>query len=193
MRCQATSPAPVSNADVTWSGPVGVLARTTRLSASVGVAVLLAIGASQANQAVSQPSIQADTDIVAVIGNDMEAATLMSATLKELRPSDGRVFVLSRQIPPDWLPRVEGVEFVRLSEPEAVARSAACGHYWIFSVANSPRPGNLRITTGQRCNAGTSGKEFARRDGEWRDTGISGVGSGWVGPPPECLACLPQR
>ena len=156
-----------------------------------GGLMCIPIGSPHANQSVS-PSVpvQDDSDIAAAFRNDADAATVMPAIVKELAASDGRVFVLSRQIRVEWLPSVEGVEFVRLSDAEAVTRSSACGDYWVIAVGPSHN-GNLGVVTRPRCSASVSYMEFAFRDGEWRDTGRRGTGSGWyLGPPPECLACL---
>jgi hypothetical protein len=162
-----------------------------RVVALVGV-MCVPIGSPHANQNVAPPApVQDASDIAAAFGNDADAATLMPAIVKGLLASDGQVFVLSRQIRAEWLPLVAGVEFVRLSDVEAVTRSSTCGEYWVISVHKLPDNGNLAVRTGRRCSASASGMEFAFRDGEWRDTGRRGTGSGWyIGPPAECLACL---
>jgi hypothetical protein len=136
--------------------------------------------------------VQDDSDIAAAFGNDADAATLMPVIVRGLEGSNSRVFVLSRQIRVEWLPSVEGVEFVRLSDAEAVTHSSICGDYWVISVSKDYRDnGILWVNTRRKCRAGSSGMAFAFRDGEWRFTGGGGTGSGWyLGPPPECLACL---
>lgn len=154
-----------------------------------------AIGIGQANQTAPQPPIQTDSDIVAVVGNDAGAATLVPAILSDLTRSDSPVFVLDRQIRASWLPHVEGVEFVRLSDAEAAARRADCNNYWFVNVVRNPRTSGVRLSRRQTCSASVHGKDFELRQGVWRLTS-TGVGSGWVGgPPPECVACLrsPQQ
>jgi len=39
---------------------------------------------------------------------------------------------ISSQVPDEWMPRLSGVEFVRLSQADAVTHLAACGQYWIL-------------------------------------------------------------
>jgi hypothetical protein len=158
--------------------------------AAVSAVVLFAIGTSQASQTVSRPPVQSDTDIVSVIGNDADAAILISAILNDLSRSDSPVFVLGRQIRAFWLPPVEGVDFVRLSDGEAAARTSACGHYWFVTVEKVPRTGDLRVSRRRTCSASVHTKDFVLWQGQWRQT-RTGIGSGWVGgPPPECVACL---
>jgi hypothetical protein len=183
----------VSNADMRRLASVACVPRRAMLRVVVLVGVMcVPIGRPHAHQNVppSEP-VQDDSDIAAVFGNAADAATFMPVIVKGLEGSNGRVFVLSRQIRVEWLPSVEGVEFVRLSDAEAVTLSSACGDYWVISVAKDRDNGDLWVTTRRRCRASSSGMAFALRDGEWRDTGRRGTGSGWyIGPPPECLACL---
>jgi hypothetical protein len=157
-----------------------------------GGLMCIPVGNPHANQS-GAPSVrvQDDRDIAAAFRNDADAATVMPDIVKGLAASGGRVFVLSRQIRVEWLPSEAGVEFVRLSDAQALTRSSTCGDYWVISVHKLPDNGNLAVRTGRRCSASMSGMEFALRDGEWRDTGRRGTGSGWYrGPPSECLACL---
>ena len=158
---------------------------------ALGVCLILAMaGSSGARQNATTPRLpQTDTDIAGAIGNDVEARALISNELTHLRPFGGRVLVLSRQIRVEWLPKVEGVEFVRLSDADAAKLLTSCGTYWVIAAAVTDR-GRLRISTNEQCNASTHGTDFERRDGEWRPAG-TGVGAGFVGgPPAECLPCL---
>ncbi len=169
-------------------------AQTMQLVVALSSFMCVAFEGRPAAQTVAPAPLQDDVAIATAISGDAEAATLISAILKGLTPSDGRVFVLSRQTRVEWLPQVDGIEFVRLSDGEAVARSSTCGNYWVISAHRLSRNGNLDISTRLRCSASVSSMEFALRDSEWRDTGRRGIGSGWVdGPPPECVACLQRR
>jgi hypothetical protein len=175
--------------------PTAFLLKRTRLRIALFVgAALVAIVPAQAGQtASSAPPVQNDIELVSVIGNDADTATLISAILSEVGRSDNPVFVLGRQIRVAWLPQLAGVTFVRLSDAEAAARTSACGDYWIVAVQKNLANGNLTVSRRPKCRASVYSNVFALREGEWRLT-ASGVGSGWVGSPPaECLPCLRLR
>src|SRR5687768_9693702 len=95
--------------------------------------MLAAVASLEARQS-SPPShpIQSDIEIQTAIGTPGDAATLMSSVLRGLEPYSEQVFVLSRQVRPEWVPRVQGIQFVRLSDDDALARSTACGDYWVI-------------------------------------------------------------
>jgi hypothetical protein len=134
--------------------------------------------------------LQNDIELVSVIGSETQTAILISAILSDFGRSDSPVVVLGRQIRMTWLPAVEGVDFVRLSDAEAAARTSGCGNYWFVTVENVPRNGDLRVSRQRTCSASVHSMDFALREGEWHQT-RTGIGSGWVGgPPPECVACL---
>jgi hypothetical protein len=116
----------------------------------------------------------------------------VSAILSDFARSNSPVFVLGRQIRISWLPNVEGVEFVRLSDAQATARRSDCNNHWVVRVVNDPRTGEVRVSRRRTCSASVYGKDFELREGEWRHT-RTGTGSGWYGgPPPECVACMQQ-
>src|SRR5829696_3403294 len=102
----------------------------TLVLACVLVASLLTSPASGSQpQKVLAPSAlgQSDIDIAVVIGSDVHAQQLVSDTLRDISPSNRRLFVLAHQIRVEWLPQIDGVEFVRLSNAEAAASLSACG------------------------------------------------------------------
>jgi hypothetical protein len=163
----------------------------------VGVVVLAGLiaiqtGTSQAVQVNSEPATAAQ--IAAAIGNDADARAVMSMFLKEaFPPSDSprTEFVLRSQIRDEWLPDSKGVEIVRLSEADAIARLATCGSYTVLS-AQKQTDGTVRVIRRPKCSASARGTNFAIREGRWVAVG-SGIGSGWIGgPPAECPRCLTQ-
>jgi hypothetical protein len=164
--------------------------------ALVGSSILVVAGTPQARQGVSTSPPTA-TEITALIGSDADAEAVMSAALAFPPGSRPRKeFVLASQIREDWIPQVEGVEIVRVSDAEAASLLLACGTYWVITVRrdlnarHAAANGSMLVSRRQQCSASVSETEFVLRGGQWRAVG-GGLGSGWVGgPPPECVRCL---
>ena len=109
-----------------------------------------------------------------------------------------REFFLASQIRNEWLPTVQRVELVRLSDTDIAAHLATCGYYWMIDrVERTNNVVSLRLR--QRC--GSTARDYVLSfDGrEWRlgppgtgkDGGgwVPGIGCGFNGRPPGC-PCL---
>ena len=140
-----------------------------------------------------RPSEQPQTanQIAATIGTDADARTVMSMFLTDaFRPADSprTEYVLSSQMRDEWLPTVEGVEIVQLSDADAAARWATCRSYIVIFVSRQSN-GRVLVIRRPKCSASARGTDFAIRDGQWRAVG-SGIGSGFAGIPADCVPCL---
>ena len=140
-----------------------------------------------------QPSQQPLTanQIAAAIGSDADARTVMSMFLTDaFRPagSPRTEYVLRNQMRDEWLPTVEGVEIVQLSDADAAARWATCRSYMVISVSRQSN-GSVRVIRSAKCSASARGTNFAIRDGQWREVG-RGIGSGFAGIPADCVPCI---
>jgi hypothetical protein len=93
---------------------------------------------------------------------------------------DRQAFLLASQIRKEWLPVVQGVEFVRLADSDIAGHLSSCGRYWIISQFE--RTDNVvSMWLDQRCG-GTALHYIVSFDGsEWR--------LGPPGTPPGC-PCL---
>ena len=143
-------------------------------------------GRPKAVQVATKPA--PSSQIAAAIGSDADARTVMSIFLRETFPPSDRPrteFVLRDQLRDEWIPNVQGLEIVRLSEADATARLTMGGTYLVFSVQKRS-DGVVRVIRQAKCMAAVHQTDFAFRDGQWRPV-ASGIGSGWVGgPPAEC-------
>jgi len=136
-------------------------------------------------------------EIARAIGTDADAGAVLKLVIAHAMAQSHREFFLASQIPDDWLPRLAGVEFVRLGQAEAVKHLAACGEYSV--VERVRRTGDtVSLQLSHRC--GASWREYvASFDGHgwilapagtdanhgWRP----GIGSGYARAPAGCL-CL---
>ena len=153
--------------------------------------VVLLVAAIPAQTPQAEPP-QTGAEIAGLIGSDTEAQALVSGELKHLS-GNRRIPVLARQIRPEWVPHVDGVEFLRLSDGDAEKHLANCetgGSYWVMSV-NQLDGGMLEVTTSLKCGVSTHSVQFDRSEGQWRAR-RRGIGSGIVEVPPEC-ECLRRR
>jgi hypothetical protein len=142
----------------------------------------------------STARVLTSSDIKAEIGTDVDASSVVAQVLTHLMVNhERREFFLASQIRAEWLPVVQGVEFVRLSETEIPGHLAKCGYYWIINRLE--RSDNVvSLWLGQRCG-GTTLHYLVSFDGrDWRlgppgGGGLQGIGSGFEGRPPGC-PCL---
>ena len=171
--------------------------RTQTLAATVIVA-LLATAPAGSQETPAPPLTR--TSLTATIGTDADARDIFSLVFGHMfQPGSPRQeFLLSSQLRPEWLPVIDRVDLVLLTEPEAATLIAACGRYWV--VGPIKRVGDLvSLSLGQRCG-GTLQEYVVSFDGRaWRlgppGTGENGrgwgpgIGSGFVQRPPGC-PCL---
>ena len=162
-----------------------------RLSLALTFVIVLGLGVVQTGtpQAAQRVGETQPADrIAAAIGSEADARIVMTMFLREtFQPGDRArtEFVLRSQMRDEWLPNLQGVAIVQLSEADATAR-LACGSYLVIS-AQRQNDGVVRVTGQPKCSASVQTTDFAIRDGQWRAV-ASGIGSGWVGSPPaECL------
>jgi hypothetical protein len=139
--------------------------------------------------------------IAAAIGSDADARTVIAMVLSHaMQPAESsrREFFLASQIRNQWLPTVQRVEFVRLSDDDIAAHLATCGYYWmIYRVERSDNVVSLWLR--QRCGFSARAYVVSFDGREWRlgppgtgkDGGgwVPGIGSGISGRPPGC-PCL---
>ena len=176
---------------------VFVIAVATIASAGIADPVsaeCLADGGQEAASRAVQPSREPLTadEITAAIGSDADARAVMSMFLAEaFRPSGSprTEYVLRNQMRDEWLPTVEGVEIVQLSDADAAARWATCRSYMVITLVARQNNGSVRAIRAPKCSASARGTDFAIRDGEWRAVS-SGIGSGFAGMPADCVPCL---
>ena len=68
-----------------------------------------------------------------------------------------REFFLASQIRNEWLPTVQRVEFVRLSDNDIAAHLAKCGYYWmIYRVERSDNVVSLWLFQ----NCGSTARDY---------------------------------
>jgi hypothetical protein len=168
----------------------------TGLGIATICSALMATG-TWTSQTPTKPTLGIN-EITAEIGSDADAREVVSNVLSHAMATRGgrRVFFLARQLRSEWLPVVQGVEFVRLSDAEIAAHVLNCGSYWIISrLERAANVVSMRLSAA--CDATTLGYMVSLEDGEWRlgppgsrkggGSWVPGTGSGFVGdPPPEC-------
>ena len=139
--------------------------------------------------------------VAAAIGRDTDARAVIAIVLGHaMQPAERsrREFFLASQIRNEWLPTVQRVEFVRLSDTDIAAHLATCGYYWMIDrVERTNNVVSLRLR--QRCGGTSLGYVVSFDGREWRlgppGTGKDGGGwgpgrgSGFNGRPPGC-PCL---
>lgn len=139
--------------------------------------------------------------ITAVIRSDRDARSVVATVLTHAMRSSKQEFFLASQIRSEWLPVLQGVEFVRLTDTEIAGHLSACGQYWIISRVD--RTGDVvSISLDRKCGCSSVGYIVSFDGGEWRlgppgtgkDGGgwAPGRGSGCYGPQPGC-PCLSGR
>lgn len=136
--------------------------------------------------------------IVAVIGSATDAGRalwqVLSHALAHTQPPH---HLLSSQIRAEWLPTIDGMPLVLLSDDDAMALAGACGTYWVIETIR--REGDVvSLFLGRRCSGGTLAYIVSFDGQDWRlgppgtgrDGGgfATGFGRGVYGggPPLEC-------
>src|SRR5918999_2546067 len=123
------------------------------------------------------------TDIVGIIGSDVDARAVIAQVLAEVAHLRATV-VLASQIRREWLPVMKGANFVRLPDAEIRPFLSGCGGYWI--ITNLQRIRNVvRLRLELQC--GCTARDYtATFDGSiWR-VRMNGQGCGCAGPQPDC-------
>jgi hypothetical protein len=157
-----------------------------RLTHTAGVVCLvgLAVGNTKGQDKPASPLTGAA--ISTEIGNTVDAQGVISTVLTRLFPPTGalsptKVFFLGSQVRDEWLPVVKGIEFVRLSEPDAVALVANCGTYWMVGRVHRAND-VVSLVFSRKCGAG-SRHYRVRITGLEYQADLVGVGSGLVASP----------
>jgi len=116
---------------------------------AIGV-ILAAAGLTPRQSPLDTPATR--QQIAKAIGTDADAGAVIGVVLAHAMAQSHREFFLASQIPDKWLPRLSGVEFVRLSQADAVRHLAACGEYWVIEqVRLTGDTVSLQLT--HRCGA----------------------------------------
>jgi hypothetical protein len=168
---------------------IHAFARTSAHSIGTVICLVpLAIGSTRLQDAAVPPvTVEAMT---AAIGSVVDARAVIGAAFAQEFGSSrqpAREFFLSSQVPKDWLPRIQGIEFVGLSDREAAALLSKCLTYWVIrSVERSADVVSLVLE--RKCSGGSHHYQISFDAGMWR-ADLRGLGSGFVGRPTDC-PCL---
>ena len=151
----------------------------------LGIIAICAISITTASSAAQSkaPAPLVSSDMIDIIGSEVDARAVIAQVLAETAHLRATVFLAS-QIRSEWLPVVEGIDFVRLPETEIRTFLSGCGRYWI--ITGLKRTQNV-VTLRLELKCGCTARDYtASLDGNiWR-VGLNGVGSGCLGPPPDC-------
>ncbi|MGE0704040.1 MAG: hypothetical protein AB7P22_08915 [Vicinamibacterales bacterium] len=140
------------------------------------VALFLVVAPGRANAQNSfQPwLIQSNVEIARVVGNEAKAAALIGEVLVYLLGQSSRtpkeIAVHAFQIPADWLPKIPGVKFVRLSDFALNINFRACGTYIGLEVVSEPResPVHINVLEEPRCLTHIASLEFVESPTGWQ-------------------------
>jgi hypothetical protein len=166
----------------------------TRLGVAAICSVLMTAGGGTGQN--STAPVLASNDITVEIGNEVDARNVVAKVLTHAMANhERREFFLASQVRNEWLPAVQGVEFVRLSDTDIAGHLSGCGLYWIISRLE--RADNVvSMWLEQRCGGRTLHYVVSFDGNEWRlgapgtgkDGGgwIQGIGSGVAARPPGC-------
>lgn len=126
------------------------------------------------------------TEIVAIIGSDVDSRTVISKVLTHaMAERQPREFFLASQIRTEWLPVVKGVEFVRLPNTEVRGFLSGCGSYWIITDLQRTQKNVIAMRLHQKCGGTTLGYSVSLDGSEWQ-VRQTGIGSGIPMPQPDC-------
>ena len=165
------------------------------------VTVAFLVGATVAAQETAGARLTVD-GIAATIGSDADARGVISRVFAHLFSSESNArqrkeFLLASQLRPEWLPAMDRVEFVLLTDAQAVTLIAKCGSYWMVSGVKRTENNVISLQLDHWC-AGSVRDYVVSFDGkEWRlgPPGLNGggwlpgIGSGFVGGPPPGCSC----
>jgi hypothetical protein len=128
------------------------------------------------------------SDIVDIIGSDAAARTVIAKVLTDALGQYHRSeFLLASQIRREWLPVVQGVNFVLLPDSEIRGFLSRCGQYWVIS--DLTRTKNLvKMLLGLKCGGSARGYSVSFDGKDWQPR-QTGIGSGIPMPQPDC-PCL---
>lgn len=180
--------------------PLAPATQTCARTFAVIACLFFVAGVRSTGQDTDAPLLTID-DITTAIGSDTDAQGALSTALAfQFRPQSRprQEYFLSSQVRAEWLPTIEGVEFVRLTGAEIAGHLANCGRYWLLRrVERSDNAVWVELT--HRCGGQSRSHVVSFSDGQWRlgwpnrppgTVGfVGGVGSGFVGRPPGC-PCL---
>jgi hypothetical protein len=115
--------------------------------------------------------------LTAVVGDDSAAATIVSEALTyylHVFPNKA-VTLIGAQISENWLPKLPGVRFIRLTDDAARAHLQQCGRLLFvnsFKLLTSDAA-TIAIAEGNRCTVGGSDLRFNRSADGWHlETGV---------------------
>jgi hypothetical protein len=145
-------------------------AKTLRCLASVELALLVVAVHVSGQQS---PPLTVER-ITKSIGSEADAQAVVSLALAdEFRPrgnpptSVRREYFLGSHFRAEWLPDVDAVEFVLLTDEEAGRHISACGQYWeVEHVSRSSDTVSFQF--GQRCGGRSKIYTYSLRAGQWR-------------------------
>jgi hypothetical protein len=124
----------------------------------------------------------------AAVGGDAAAAEIVSAAIRRFFTiwPESPTTVIASQIPQRWLPAIDGVQFARLSDPDAISYFTACGR--LLCIEDSPRleanVATITIARGNKCRSDGAGFRFENSGDGWHE--IYGQGQGFGTARGEC-------
>jgi hypothetical protein len=154
---------------------------TTRLGIAAICAVLITPVSWAAQDKAAAPLVS--TDIIRIIGSDVDARAIIAQVLAETAHLRATVFLAS-QIRREWLPVMKGGDFVLLSDTEIRRFLSRCGRYWFITDLERTQS-VVRLRLNLKC--GGSVRDYTASFGEagWQ-VRLNGVGSGYSGLRPDC-------
>jgi hypothetical protein len=156
----------------------------------LGIAAMCAALMTTASWAEQNRAVPAlvSTDIIAIIGSDADARTAIGKVLADaMGPYHQTEFLLASQIRSEWLPAVQGVKFVLISDSDLSGFLSQCGTYWI--ITNLKRTQNVvTMVLDLKCGGRALGYSVSF-DGKGWEARHTGTGSGIIMPQPDC-PCL---
>jgi hypothetical protein len=134
------------------------------------VALTTAIGSAADAQGV----------LSALLAYEFRTETYPTRSGTAVRPR--KELFLASQLREEWLPTVEDVEFVRLSDAEAKDLRAQCGTYWIISVLDRSSD-TITLILSEKCRGGAHVYRISIAE---RKVGMPGIASGIVRRDRDC-------
>lgn len=122
---------------------------------------------------VGEPVIQRNRELHDVIGD--EARTVIASAIEQFlaMPINGGqarrdVSVIAAQVPREWLPRIEDVQFHRIDVSAAQEKwQTGCDRLLWLTARRTGDALSIGVTQGHKCLRLTSDYHFYRKEGRW--------------------------
>jgi len=151
---------------------------------TLGVVVMTSPAVGQVSLTPSRAPFLTSDQLTAVVETDAAAATIVSQALAyfvRVFP-DTTTTLIASQIPPNWVPEIPGVQFIRLTDDAARTHLQECGRLLFVNSFGPPTSDAIaiHIAEGSRCTTSGLMLRFNRSANGWhRDAdGIQGSSVG---------------